>query len=91
MTCQTRHRHLVADGGNSAVTRYAISAQSTPERSFDPVGRRRRTVFSVALVIFWRMCGEVQQSGSVVPGRERYESGLRDRPALSGSRTLASL
>jgi hypothetical protein len=38
-------------------------------------------VFYVALAIFWRMRGEVQQSGSVVPGRERYGSGLRDRSA----------
>ena len=39
----------------------------------------RRTGSSVALVIFWRIHGEVQQSGLVTPGHDRYGSGLRDR------------
>ena len=45
----------------------------------------RRTAFSVALAIFWRMRGEVQQLGTVAPGHDEYGneygSGLRDRSA----------
>jgi hypothetical protein len=40
----------------------------------------RRTASSVALLIFWRMRGEVQRSETIAPGRDRYESGLRERP-----------
>jgi hypothetical protein len=36
---------------------------------------------SVVPVIFWRRRGEVQPPGTVVPGRDHYGSGLRDRPA----------
>lgn len=42
--------------------------------------KARRTVFSGALVIFWRMRGEVPAAWVIVPVHERYESGLRDRP-----------
>ena len=38
-------------------------------------------VSSVALPVLWRMRGKVQRSGALAPGREGYESGLRDRPA----------
>src|SRR5207248_10106418 len=41
----------------------------------------RRTAFSVALAIFWRMRGEVQRAGTAAPGHKKYGSGLRDRPA----------
>jgi hypothetical protein len=37
--------------------------------------------FSVALAVFRRMYGEVQQPGTVAPGHDKYDSGLRDRPA----------
>jgi len=40
----------------------------------------RRTASSVALVFFWRIRGEVQRPGNIAPGRERYRSGLQDRP-----------
>src|SRR6266700_5477786 len=43
----------------------------------------RRTAFSVALAIFWRMRGEVQRAGTIAPGHERHGSGLRDRPPLA--------
>ena len=33
----------------------------------------------VGLAIFWRMRGEIHQHGTVAPGHDRYESGLRDR------------
>jgi hypothetical protein len=39
----------------------------------------RRTAFSVALAIFWRMRGE-KQPRTVAPGHDKYDSGLRDRP-----------
>jgi hypothetical protein len=42
----------------------------------------RRTAFSVAVTIFWRMRGEIQQAGSVASGHDRYESGLRTDPAV---------
>jgi hypothetical protein len=35
---------------------------------------------SVALATFWRMRGEVRLPGTVASGRDRSESGLRDRP-----------
>jgi hypothetical protein len=41
----------------------------------------RRMAFSVALAIFWRIRGEVQQLGTVAPGHDKYDGGLRDRPA----------
>ena len=44
----------------------------------------RRTAFSVALAIFWRMRGEVQQPRTVAPGHDKYYSGLRDRPEGPG-------
>jgi len=37
----------------------------------------RRTGISVTLAI-WRMHGEVRQPGTVGPGRDEYDSGLRD-------------
>ena len=46
----------------------------------------RRTAFSVALAIFWRMRGEVQQPRTVAPGHDKYYSGLRGRPEGPGSR-----
>jgi hypothetical protein len=39
----------------------------------------RRTAFSVALASFWRMRGEVQQPGTVAPGHDKNDSGLRGR------------
>ena len=39
----------------------------------------RRTAFSVALAIFWRMRGEVQQTRTVAPGHDKNDSGLRGR------------
>jgi hypothetical protein len=45
---------------------------------YDPFDAHR-TAFSVALASFWRMCGGLQQSGTVPPGHDRYRSGLRDR------------
>jgi hypothetical protein len=51
----------------------------------------RRTVFSVASAIFRRMRGEVQRSENLVPARERYESGLRDRSFDSGGSPRAGL
>jgi len=39
----------------------------------------RRTGFSVASAIFWRMRGEVQIPGTIAAGRDGNESGLRDR------------
>ena len=41
----------------------------------------RRTAFSVALAIFWRMRGEVQQPKTIAPGHDKNDSGLRGRPA----------
>ncbi len=44
----------------------------------------RRTAFSVALAIFWRLRGELQQPGTVTPGHDAYNCGLRDRRPTSG-------
>ena len=65
-----------ARGPSREIRRSVLERSLRSDRS-----EARRTVSSVALAIFWRMRGEVQQSGTVAPGRERYGSGLRDRSA----------
>jgi hypothetical protein len=42
------------------------------------VQEARRTAFSVALAVLRRMHGGVRLQGTVTPGHERYDSGLRD-------------
>ena len=52
-------------------------------RPFGPVRWRRAEQYFLArwLGYLWRM-REVQQCGTVAPGHDRYESGLRDRPIM---------
>ncbi len=47
---------------------------------FGPVRGGAQNGIFCRIAIFWRMRGEVQQYGTVAPGQEEYESGLRDRP-----------
>jgi hypothetical protein len=42
--------------------------------------RTDQTIYSLP-VIFWRMRGKVPAAGHIAAGRDRYDSGLRDRPA----------
>ena len=43
----------------------------------------RRTAFSVALAIFWRMRDEVQQTTTVAPGHDKNDSGRGVAPQTS--------
>jgi hypothetical protein len=62
--------------GRTRANRRSVLEQSPRYETLEA----RRTAFSVALVVFWRMRGEVQQLGTAASGLDRYESGLRDRP-----------
>jgi hypothetical protein len=64
------------DQGERALSRRSVLKQSLRSGPLEV----RRTAFSVALAIFWRMRGEVQRAGTVAPDHERYGSGLPDRP-----------
>ena len=51
-----------------------------------------RTAFSVALVIFWRMRGEVQQPRAVAPDNDENDGGLRGlRADLEAVRTAMAM
>jgi hypothetical protein len=46
---------------------------------FGPVHWRHAERDLLLRSLSWRILGEVQRSGTVAPGHEKYESGLRDR------------
>ena len=66
----------------SALTACSVLEQSLRYGSLEA----RRTAFSVALAIFRRLRGDVQQPRTVTPGHDQYYSGLRDRPEGPGCR-----
>jgi hypothetical protein len=69
----------VTDGRRKANTRRAISAFCTGTAlSARSVRGAQNGIFCRA-GYFWRIRGGVQRSGTVSPGRGRFESGLRDR------------
>ncbi len=60
-----------ANGTGPYVDNRAPSRRSVLKQSLRSGGSgARRTAFSVALAIFWRMLGEVQRAGTIAPGHE---------------------
>ena len=100
------HKYTVWPTGRRVVT--ATVSQATTRRALDNRARTRRSVleqalrhgplearrtaFSVASAIFWRMRGEAQQPRTVAPGHDKNDSVLRGRPAdLEAVRTATSM
>src|SRR5712691_12752264 len=75
-------------GGRMLLATQRNQSSSGVTREYPPYCR---TAFSVALAIFWRMHSEAQLLGTVAPGHDEYERGLRDRPPTRAVRTLRQL
>ena len=69
----TMRTSALAPAGDRRDSRRSVLKQSLRSGSLEA----RRTAFSVALAIFWRMRGEVQQPRTVASGHDRNDSGLR--------------